>query len=67
MSQALSPPTPGQLNRPPGRHDSRIRCRRHITKVFPAPLTSFAPTYMASSASGPYAGCSDFGFASVRI
>jgi gamma-glutamyl:cysteine ligase YbdK (ATP-grasp superfamily) len=38
-----------------------------ITRMFPAPLTSFAPTYMASSASGPYAGCSDVGSSSVRL
>jgi hypothetical protein len=28
---------------------------RHITSMFPAPLTSFAPTYMASSGQASYA------------
>jgi hypothetical protein len=42
-SQALSPPTPHRLNRRSGRHVLRVRCQRHITKVFPGPFASLTP------------------------
>ena len=33
------------------------RAARHITRMFPAPLTSFAPTYMAPNEYGPGTVC----------